>query len=241
MIKKYFKSDAFRKLKLRLRQLIRKEPKFYKDVNLQTENFSGWHPVSSIVNENDIVYSIGICDDIGFDLSIIENKKVQLFAFDPTPYSVKWINSQKLPDRFHFFPWAASGKDGKFFLYPRIDKNGKKSEVMYTFHTQDENRNDGVIVDAFTVESMMEKLEHTKIDLLKIDIEGAEYALLDTLLNSPLRPKQLLVEFHHRFKGIGKQKTINIVHRLKKEGYLITYISITGRELSFVHKNELGT
>lgn len=241
MIKKYFKSDDFRKLKLKFRQLIGTEPKFSKDINLQTENFSGWHLVSSIINENDIVYSIGICDDIGFDLSIIENKKVQLFAFDPTPYSVKWINSQKLPERFHFFPWAASGEDGKFFLYPRVDKKGKKSEVMYTFHTQDENRDDGVIVDAYKVESMMKKLEHTKIDLLKIDIEGAEYALLNTLLNSSSRPKQLLVEFHHRFEGIEKQKTIDIVHRLKKEGYLIAHISVTGRELSFIHKNEINS
>lgn len=236
MIKKYLRSDDFRKLKLKFRQFIGTEPKFHKDVNMPTHNFSGWNLVSDLVNENDIVYSIGICDDIGFDLSIIKNKRVQLFAFDPTPYSINWVNNQKLPDGFHFFPWAASGKDGKFFLYPRVDKKGKKSEIMYTFHTQEENRSDGVIVEAYTVESMMKKLGHTKIDLLKIDIEGAEYELLNTLLDSSLRPKQLLVEFHHRFKGIGKQKTIDIVNRLKKEGYLITHISITGRELSFMHK-----
>jgi hypothetical protein len=42
---------------------------------------------------------------------------------------------------------------------------------------------------------------------MKMDIEGAEYEVLDGLLSSPIKPTQLLVEFHHRFPGIGLEKT----------------------------------
>lgn len=238
MIKKYFKSDSFRKTKLKFRQFIGTEPKFRVDIDLPTKNYGGWGGViPTFIKEGDIVYSIGICDDIGFDLDIIEQKKVKLFAFDPTPYSVKWVSEQKLPAEFKFFPWAASGEDGKFFLYPRVDKKGKKSDVMYTFYSEKVDREDGVEVESFTLQTMIEKLGHQRLDLLKIDIEGAEYDFLDSMLNSSIRPKQLLVEFHHRFKGIGKGKTINTVNQLKEEGYLITHISITGREISFVHKS----
>lgn len=235
--KKFEQSDGFRKIKLKLKQLIGKEPKLKVDINLATQNYSGWEVVPDMINENDIVYSIGICDDIRFEVDIIEKNKVLVFAFDPTPYSVQWIEKQTLPSSLQFFPWAVSDKDGKFFLYPRIKKNGKTSDVMFSFHKQEEERSDGVSVDAYKIESMLQKLGHKNIDILKMDVEGAEYDVIDNMLSSSLRPKLLLVEFHHRFKGIGKDKTIAAVNSLHKAGYLIVNISVTGREVSFVHEN----
>ncbi len=237
--KKFEQSDGFRRLKLKFKRIVGKEPDLKIDIQLNTQNYPGWTLVPELISENDVVYSIGICDDIAFDLEIIEQKKVKLFAFDPTPYSVDWINKQALPSGFQFFPWAASDKDGTFFFYPRIKKSGKTSETMYTFHKQEEQRDDGISVDAFTLESMAKQLGHQKIDVLKMDIEGAEYDVLENMLNSPIRPKLLLIEFHHRFKGIGKDKTVNTVNSLRKEGYLIADISATGREICFVHKNAI--
>lgn len=235
--KKFEQSDGFRRLKLKLKQFIGKEPKLTTDINLTTQTYSGWVVVPDVIHENDIVYSLGICDDIAFELDIIEQKKAQVFAFDPTPYSVQWINKQTLPSLFHFYSWAAASKDGTFFLYPRIKRGGKRSEVMYTFHKQEGQRKDGVSVDAFTIESMTKKLNHQKIDILKMDIEGAEYEVLENMLNSALRPKLLLIEFHHRFKGIGKDKTIKAIDSLREAGYLIANISVTGREICFVNKS----
>ena len=56
-----------------------------------------------------------------------------------------------------------------------------------------------VVVQAITVPvktlgTTMRELGHDHIDLLKMDIEGAEYAVLDAMLASPLRPGQLLVD-----------------------------------------------
>ena len=69
-----------------------------------------------------------------------------------------------------------------------------------------------------------------------MDIEGAEYDVLDQMLMSPLRPEQLLVEFHHRFSEIGPDRTRQLVDRLKTAGYQIFAVSETGREVSFLHK-----
>ena len=230
-------SDGFRRLKLKFKRVVGKEPNLKIDIQLTTQKYPGWTVVPDLINENDIVYSIGICDDIAFDLEVIDQKNVQLFAFDPTPYSVDWINKQTLPSEFQFFPWAVSDKDGTFFFYPRVKKSGKTSDIMYTFHKQEERRDDGISVDALTLESITKKLGHQKIDVLKMDIEGAEYDVLENMLCSPIRPKLLLIEFHHRFKGIGKNKTIKMVNSLRKEGYLVVDISATGREICFVHKS----
>lgn len=70
-------------------------------------------------------------------------------------------------------------------------------------------------VPAFGLSSVTTKLGHSNIDLLKMDIKGAEYEVLEGLLASPVKPKQLLVEFHHRFPTIGLEKTADMISRLK--------------------------
>jgi len=232
-------SNAFRKIKLKLRQYVGIEPKFKKDIDIPTVHYSGWNVVPSLLNEKSIVYSIGICDDIDFEKNIISLHQTSVFAFDPTPYSIDWIKRQELPEGFNFYPWAASETDGTYFLYPRINKRGEKSSVMFTFHEEEDLRRDGVEVEAYSLNSMVRKLGHTSVDVLKMDVEGAEYGVLDSMLKSKLRPKMLLIEFHHRFKGLGKEKTCNAVTDLRNNGYLIADISETGREFCFIKKSEI--
>jgi len=105
---------------------------------------------------------------------------------------------------------------------------------MYTIVAEDSSKDNAIEVPAFCLSTIVTRLGHTQIDLLKMDIEGAEYEVLDGLLDSPIKPAQLLVEFHHRFPGIGVEKTANIVARLQQSGYKIFAISETGREVSFL-------
>jgi len=42
------------------------------------------------------------------------------------------------------------------------------------------------------------------------------------------------VEFHHRFPGVGKQRTADSIEQLRRLGYQIFDISETGREIGFV-------
>lgn len=46
--------------------------------------------------------------------------------------------------------------------------------------------------------TVMGELGHNHIDLLKLDIEGSEYSLLESMLGkeNPILPTQVLVEFH---------------------------------------------
>ena len=71
--KKIEQSDVFRKLKLSLKQFAGKEPKIKIDINLPKEDYFGWQVVPELLRENDIVYSIGICDDIGFENDILSS------------------------------------------------------------------------------------------------------------------------------------------------------------------------
>ena len=68
--------------------------------------YGGWTICPSDLNRNSVVYSLGVGDDISFDISLIEKYGVTVYAFDPTPKSVKWVKSQRLPKEFNFYEYA---------------------------------------------------------------------------------------------------------------------------------------
>ena len=67
-----------------------------------------------------------------------------------------------------------------------------------------------------------------------MDIGDAEYEVVEGILAAKHKPKQLLVEFHHRFPQIGKQKTVESLKALREVGYRVAAVSYTGYEVSFV-------
>ena len=194
----------------------------------------GWKYIPGLLGPHSLVYSLGVGDSIDLDIDLIHHYSLSVHAFDPTPYSEEWIANLELPSNFVFHPWAAAGKDGSLRLYRRRNRRGKTSKVMWTADSSAGDDGDFVDVPAYTIRTMMEKLGHDRIDLLKVDVEGAEYAILDGLGDVANLPTQLLVEFHHRFPGIGKQRTAASIEALKKLGYRIFAISKTGREIGLV-------
>ncbi len=232
--KRIEKSPRYQRAKTSLKRLIGQELRLSVELRVPTLNQGGWWFCPQGLNRDSIVYSLGVGEDIEFDLAIIERYDVALHAFDPTPASINMLAAANLPDRFSFHPWAVSAEDGTLELYPRVSKDGRKSTVMFTMMADDANRDDAIEVPAYCLASITRRLGHARIDLLKMDIEGAEYAVLDGLLAAPIKPAQLLVEFHHRFPAIGLEKTAAIIRRLRAVGYRIFAVSETGREVSFL-------
>lgn len=194
----------------------------------------GWQYIPELLGKRSIVYSLGVGDSIDFDMDLIHRYSLTVHAFDPTPYSEEWVAGLELPANFVFHPWAAAAENGSLRLYRRINKRGRKSSVMWTAENVAGDDADFIDVPACTIPSMMQKLGHERIDVLKIDIEGAEYGILDGFDKNSFLPVQLLVEFHHRFPGIGKHRTAASIEKLRKLGYEIFSISQTGREIGFV-------
>ena len=234
--KRLEKTPGYQKKKRFLKRLIGKELRLRKDIEIPVIKDGGWWFSPEGLTADSIVYSLGVGDDIDFDLSVIEKYGVEVHAFDPTPNSIDMLHGRKLPQRFAFHPWAVTASDGSLTFYPRLRKDGSKSDIMYTMIAEDETQDDAIEVPAYSLSTISGKLGHDKIDLMKMDIEGAEYEVLDGLLASPIKPTQLLVEFHHRFPGIGLEKTADTIDRLRDAGYKIFAISEIGREVSFLRQ-----
>ncbi|MDX1517293.1 MAG: FkbM family methyltransferase [Woeseiaceae bacterium] len=234
--KRFEKSDAVQHAKARLRRLIGTEPDIRPMLTLDTVTEGGWCYHPDVLGSDSVVYSLGIGDNIDFDLALIARCGAAVHAFDPTPTTYETLDAAELPPQFQFHPWAAAADDGVLTLYPRVRHNDKLSQTMYTLEPDPQSQAHGIDVPAYTVSTLMDKLGHAHVDLLKMDIEGAEYGVIDALLASPHRPTQLLVEFHHRHKTIGKQRTVDAVDKLIAAGYAVYAVSFNVREVSFMHQ-----
>lgn len=220
--------------KLFIKRISGRELWLKTDIEHEVLESDGWHYIPEMLERDSVVYSLGVGDSIDLDIDLIHHYSLVVHAFDPTPFSEEWIATLELPQRFVFHPWAAAGEDGSLRLFRRVNKRGKKSAVMWTAEGVAGDGTDYIDVPAYTIRTIMEKLGHGRIDLLKIDVEGAEYGILDSLGDVDELPTQLLVEFHHRFPGIGKQRTADCIDNLRALGYRIFSVSETGREIGFV-------
>ena len=235
--KRFETTPGYQRLKVRLKRLVGQELRLAPELDIECVVDGGWAYDASLLGEFSIVYSLGVGDNIDFDLALIKRCQSNVYAFDPTPSSQSFVGQDDRPRQFHFQAWAAAGDDGTLTLYPRVLRGGKLSEMMYTLVPEHSSGDSGVEVPAYTVATLVEKLGHSRIDLLKMDIEGAEYDVLDDLLESSIRPGQLLVEFHHRFVENGLQRTADVIARLQSEGYrMFSVCAETGREVSFLHQ-----
>jgi FkbM family methyltransferase len=221
-------------IKLFLKRISGKELWLRPEVHFDLRQRDSWKYIPGLLDSGAIVYSIGVGDLIDFDLGLIDDHAVTVHAFDPTPFARDWVEQQALPDRFVFHPWAAAGADGTLRLFRRVSVRGKRSAVMWTADEAAGDTGEYIDAPAYTIETMMQKLGHEHVDLLKMDVEGAEYEILASLRRGGALPKQLLVEFHHRFPGVGKRRTAESIANLRDLGYRISGISETGREVSFV-------
>ncbi|MCW9014371.1 MAG: FkbM family methyltransferase [Gammaproteobacteria bacterium] len=194
--------------------------------------YGGWDIHEGDINANSIVYSFGVGEDASFDISLIKKFGLTVFAFDPTPKSIAWVKSQGFPAEFRLYEYGLADFDGSISFNPPSNPD----HVSHTILDREETNDTSIEVNVKRLKTIMEELGHEKIDLLKMDIEGAEYQVIEDFVNSDVRPKQLLIEFHHRFPSVGIEKSKSAIEKLNKIGYMIFSVSDIGEEYSFIYK-----
>jgi FkbM family methyltransferase len=227
--------DCLRTLRREYHVRAGKSPNTHVQVRVTKEKhgsvYGGWVINPDLISKDSIVYSFGIGNDISFDLSIIHKYGVNVYAFDPTPKVKDWLAAQDLPAEFIYEGVALSDKNGNMKFYKSANPN-YISHSSVAINEQD----DFVEVPALRLDSIMKDLGHTHLDILKIDIEGAEYPVLKDILDSGVRIDQVLVEFHHFFSAFSKTDTEDITRLMNAKGYKIFYISPNGYEYSFIRQ-----
>lgn len=192
-----------------------------------------WTLCPSALDSQSVIYSFGVGDEITFDLALIERLGAKVHAFDPTPRSVEWVKNQNVPKEFCFHEFGLAAYDGSIKFYPPKKRTSSHFTPVKRFHSAGET--ECVECPVHRLSTVMNDLGHDHVDLLKIDIEGGEYDVIDDFLGEGIRVGQLLMEFHHCYSTIPYSRTRDAISRLKDAGFRITHISARTYEISFIH------
>ena len=201
--------------------------------------YADWTICPDLINPDSVIYSFGVGEDISFDLLLMDRFKVQVYAFDPSPDSISWLENQDVPEGFHFNPYGLAGRDGEIIFEEPMDPGARSLRMSQAEDSGNaETEPGGMVVHKLPVHrlpTVVKKLGHDRIDILKMDIEGAEYEVIEDIISLEVPVTQVLIEFHHRFKEVGVSKTKEAIRKLNGAGYSIFHVSANGEEISFIY------
>ena len=191
------------------------------------KDYGGWHTETRDLNADSIVYSFGVGDDISWDLELIKKFGCKVYAFDPDPKSVAWVSAQMTPSQFVFEPIGIAAYDGIQRFYHAFKANKINASTVRKNKTYDD-------LPVKRLRTLMRERGHDHIDVLKMDIEGSEYDVVEDVVD--LAIEQILIETHGHFfsgwKGLkqayGWLKTKRLLGTMRRAGFSIHHMHKIG-------------
>jgi FkbM family methyltransferase len=223
----------YQRAKRLARRLTGRELWLRPELDEPVRHSAGWLLCYERIPRGALVFGLGVGSNVDFELELIREHGATVDTFDPTPSSAAWLRNQQLPPGFRHHPWAVVASDGEIQLEERkATRDG--SAPMLSVVPSGRSGAETITVEGYCLGSIAARLQCAVPDVLRMDIEGAEYAVLDNMLATGFLPAQLLVEFHHRFPQVGLPATRRAVASLRAAGYRIAAVSDTGREVTFL-------
>jgi len=173
-----------------------------------------WTISEQDLGPNSNILCAGAGYDISFELSLISSHGCSVVLLDPSPPGIETVAKANLPEsQLKFMPIALGGVDGSIGFRAAHDP----TEGSFV---GDESTSGAFQFPCKTLPTLLAELGWSQIDLLKIDIEGFEYPVLQDILDRGLNVKQICVEFHHGPQfGRANSETVRMILALRRAGY----------------------
>jgi FkbM family methyltransferase len=137
-------------------------------------------------------------------------------AYDPTPRATVYAaHVADTEPRFRFYPWGLWCADAELAFFAPQDPSWVSHSVVPSMQP-DATGEAAFVARCRPVPDIMTELGHDRLDLLKLDIEGAEYAVLASLRVAGLTPRILCVEFD---QPVGIRTVLRAIRDLERRGY----------------------
>jgi FkbM family methyltransferase len=155
------------------------------------KGYGAWPTPAAVVRPDAVVYSVGVGTDATFDEALLDAGVREIHAFDPTPRAITFAEAlQTRRPAFRFSPVGLWKEDTTLTFHAPENPNHVSHSV-----TALHGERPGFTAPCRRLVTLMRERGHTRIDLLKIDIEGAEYAVLADILASRADVTAICVEF----------------------------------------------
>jgi FkbM family methyltransferase len=184
-------------------------------VRLGTD-YGGWWLPEFILRPGAVAYCVGAGEDISFDLAL-HDRGMRVVTIDPTPRAVSHVKAvAPKSDRFAFVPvglWDTASE--LRFYYPR-DPATAACSVVNIQHTSEY-----FTAKVDTLRKLMDDLGDNHIDVLKLDIEGAEHRVIESFIADGVRPVVLCVEYD---QPVPIRSVLRSIRLLQQSGYRLLRI-----------------
>jgi FkbM family methyltransferase len=182
--------------------------------------YGGWSVPVSLFNPDSICYCVGCGEDISFDLGLIEQFRCKVYGFDPTPRAIEHVKRHAAGNsRYQFSAVGLWDKPERLRFYAPSNPADVSHSLLNLQKTQD-----FIEVPVERLSTIMRRNQHTRLDLLKIDIEGAEYKVLDSIFEDTLKIRILCVEFDEYWNPMNEgylQRICSYVRQITERGYVM--------------------
>lgn len=219
--------------------------------------YGGWIiPVNADLDADSICYLAGAGEDISFDCALVHRFGCRARVIDPTPRAIEHFrqlaeavrNGNRFPvnnsatdfydltpaqlTRLTFIPVGLADKDVelKFFL-PKNPAHVSCSTVNL------QKTDDFFTAQCHRLSSVMLQQGDSRVDLLKMDIEGGEYVVISDLVESGMLPQLLLIEFDETHTPLDANAAARIagsVQLLTEAG--MACVAVEGSNATFVRR-----
>jgi FkbM family methyltransferase len=149
-------------------------------------------------------YCVGAGGDISFDLELIRRFDARVRCIDPVAaYVTAAVEDAGDEPRFSAHRAAIALVDGPLQMQKthHPGSSSLSSANLYDTH-------DFVRVPGRTLQSLAAELGDERIDLLKLDVEGAEYSILPTIDLPSFGVKVFVVQLHHNRRVAAARRLI---------------------------------
>lgn len=206
-------------------------------------SYGGWWVDEGLLSRGGAAICVGAGEDISFDIALNANLGMHVLTIDPTPRAIAHVErflaaagSSPAPiedgpacydtagfsrDRFRFLPYAVWSSNTELRLFAPEDARHVSHSALNL-----QNTKMFIVVQARTLADICHGANLRDTALIKLDVEGAEYEIIRSMLRSGPMPRQLLVEFDefHHPKSLGFiVRLTRAVRGLRRCGYRIAH------------------
>jgi len=191
--------------------------------------YGGWWVDASLLSNFPLLIDCGLGEDISFPLAFLQSFGGKVVGVEPNPRSLNFCQGRTPGDMSVLAKafWSESGKKLDFFL-PRPQQELPKGAdgVSGSLDGSHEYASDHKLeVETTSLAEILSQQARSECDVLKMDIEGAEYDVLKQLCsNGEIRKAgQVLIEFHHTVTEHTLDDTQRAVAQMERNGFRLVH------------------
>jgi FkbM family methyltransferase len=168
--------------------------------------------LSNLLNKNSITIDLG-ANKGKFSEYIATNYKSTVYSFEPVPRNFENIPNLPLIHKKKLCVMDYNGE---------CEINASKKICPSIYKVRESANEDTLIVPCVTLKDFLKKNKIDKVNLLKVDIEGAEINLFNSLDKDILSNiDQITIEFHD---FIGRDNIKKIIKKLSRDFYCVRFM-----------------